>query len=114
MLVAVVEVREVGVTVCQRQMAMPVRMWLTRRIRRGVRVLMVLIVDVAMLVFQFLVRVSVHVLLAQVQVQADSHEHAGRQQAARHGLRKQPDGEQGANERGGRKVRGRAGRSEIS
>lgn len=64
----VVQVREVGVGVSQRLVPVPMGVGLARRVCRTMKVLMMLIVDVAVLVLHVLVRVQVDVLLAQVQV----------------------------------------------
>ena len=72
-----VHVRVMGVDVAYCLVAMPMGM----RLRHGavVLVLVVLIVDVAVLMLQRLVRVFVRMPLRQVQPQADAHQASGDQ-----------------------------------
>lgn len=81
MLVAVMQVRIMRMAVRERLVAVPVGVRLTRGIVRAVRVLVVLVVDVAVRVLERRVVVLVLVPLAQMQVQADRHQDAGEHQA---------------------------------
>ena len=75
MFVAVMEVRIVRMPVDEARMLVPVRMRLGPRIR-SMLVLVVRIMDMEMLMFHRLVDVLVHMLLGQMQPQADRHQHA--------------------------------------
>ena len=70
-----VEVRIVGVLVADRRVAMPVGVGLARRVARRVRVQVVVIVHMAMLMFQRLVLMLVFVPLGEMQPDAETHQH---------------------------------------
>ena len=72
-IVPVVEVRVVGVPVRDRRVPVAVRMWLARRVTRGVFVLVMEVVDVAMGMLQRFMRVFVIVRLGDVQPHAETH-----------------------------------------
>lgn len=70
----VVDVGEMGVAVFEHFVAVPVAVGFSGRIRRGMLVLMMFVVDVEMLVFQDLMPVHVIVLFRQMQQDANGHE----------------------------------------
>jgi hypothetical protein len=63
--VPVVDVRNVRMRVLERGVRVPVRMWLARRVRRRVLVLVMLVVRMAVLVLDRLVHMRVVVPFAQ-------------------------------------------------
>ena len=99
MTVPVVQVRIVRVPVHQRDVAVPVRVPRVRRHAVGVRMPVVAVVDVAVLVLDPLVHVLMAVALRQMQVEAERHEAAGRDQCPGERLVKQGDPQNGAYER---------------
>ncbi len=70
MRVPVVQVRVMGVAVCQRDMLVPVRMGLARWVVRAMAVLVVGVVRVAVLMLHAVMRVVMLMPLGQVQPQA--------------------------------------------
>jgi hypothetical protein len=86
MAVTVMQVGIMRVLVHDRQMAMSMRVWFYRRIAQAVRVLVVLIMHMAMLVFERLVRVLVLMPLGEMQVDPDRHQHAGSNELRGKGL----------------------------
>ena len=76
----VVEVRVVGVPVRDRRVPVAVRMRFARRITRGVFVLVMEVVDVAMGMLQRFVRVFVVMRLGDVQPHAETHQSGGQYQ----------------------------------
>ncbi len=76
----VVEVRVVGVPVRDWRVPVAVRMRLARRVTRGVLVLVMEVVDVAMGMQQRFMRVSVVVRLGDVQPHAETHQTGGQYQ----------------------------------
>jgi hypothetical protein len=82
-IVPVVEVRVVGVPVRDRRVPVAVRMWLARRVTRGVFVLVMEVVDVEMGMLQRFMRVFVIVRLGDVQPHAETHaRHASKTRTA--------------------------------
>jgi hypothetical protein len=75
-----VEVRVVGVPVRDWRVPVAVRMRLARRVTRGVLVLVMEVVDVAMGMQQRFMRVSVVVRLGDVQPHAETHQTGGQYQ----------------------------------
>ena len=67
MRVAVVQIRVMGMTVCQRHMPVPVGMWLARGVVRPMAVLVVGVMRMPVLVFHRVMRVVMVVPLGQVQ-----------------------------------------------
>ena len=77
MVVAMVQVRVVGMPVLKPLVAMRVRVRLAGRVDEVVIVLMMRIVDVAVFVRQRLMDMLMRVPLGQVDRDADSHQHGG-------------------------------------
>lgn len=75
MFVAVVQIRIMRMAVDEARMLVPVRMRLGPRIR-AMLMLVVRVMDMEMFVLHRLVGMFVHVLLGQMQPQADRHQHA--------------------------------------
>ena len=76
----VVEVRVVGVPVRDRRVPVTVRMRLARRVSRGVFVLVMEVLDVAMGMVQRFMRVFVIVRLGDVQPHAETHQNGSQYQ----------------------------------
>jgi hypothetical protein len=74
MVVAVMEVRHVGVTVHHWLVPVPMRMRLSGRVGWAVLVSMMFIVTVAMVVFHALMKVFVLMMLGQVEPHSDHHQ----------------------------------------
>lgn len=110
--VPVMLVREVRVRVGQRlvPMAMAVRY---RGVTARVGMSVVLVVLVFVLVFDDLRRMGVCVPLAQVQPNAQAHQHTGLQQGGRDGFAQPDHREGGTEERRHREVRSRPCRAEV-
>ena len=65
----------------------------------GMNMIVMHIVNMEMIMLQFLVAVVMLMALRKVQPEADCHQHAGDQELRRHRLPQQQDGERRANER---------------
>ncbi len=96
--VPVVDVRVVRMAVGHRLVDMEMRVRL-RSDARLVRVLVMLVVDVPVRVFETLVQVLVLVSLRQVQRGTNCHQQSRRHQASPHGLVQHDEGDHGAEER---------------
>ena len=83
---AVVKVGHVWMRVLERLMRMAMRVWLAGRIVGQVRVAMMLVVRVAVVVFQGLVHVGVRVLFAEEEADADEHRGGRRELSRTHRL----------------------------
>lgn len=77
MVVAVVDIRVMGVGVFHPRMLVAMRVGLSDGIVRRVRVLVMFVVDVQMLVLHRLVNMGVFMPFAYVQPNANQHEQAG-------------------------------------
>lgn len=84
---AVMDIRIVGMPVPKRRVPMPVRMRL--RYRPFVGMAMMVVVNVAVLVLERVVRMVMDVLLSQMEPDAERHQHAGEDQLQRDRLLKQ-------------------------
>jgi len=94
----VVQIRIVRVLVQERRMAMPVRMGLARRIVGAVLVPVMLVMHMAVVMFEDLVRVLVLVHLGQMQIDAKHHERRGQEQPKGQRIVEQQHGQHRADE----------------
>ena len=76
MTVAMMQIGVVGMPVHQPDMLMPMRVWFDRQVARGVLMLVMCIVTMAVLMFHRLVGGVVLMLFRQVQPKAQAHEAA--------------------------------------
>lgn len=94
-----VQVGVMRVAVHHGSMAMPVGVPRVRHFALGMRMLVMVIVHVAVLVLDQLMRVLVAVPFRQVQIEADGHQRRGGDQRPGHRLTEQGDAEKSADER---------------
>ena len=87
MAMAMVQVRKMGMGVEQGRMAVPMRMRLSCRIGGGVRMLVMGVMRMHVLVFQWVVPVRVLVAFGEMQVKPDRHQNRRRQKRERDRLR---------------------------
>ena len=80
MLVLMVQVREMGVAVAQPSVLMPMAVGLASEIVRTVFMLVMLVVNMCVVVFQWLMDVVMLMSLGKMQVDADRHESGGDKQ----------------------------------
>ena len=111
-LVAMMEVRVVRMPVPEPVMPMPVRMRLGRR--PLVDVLMMLVVDMPVFVFDRLVRMVMLVAFGQMQPDAERHKRAGDDQLNRDWLAQEHDRDDRSNERREREIGRRPGAAEMT
>jgi hypothetical protein len=112
--VAVVRVREMGMRVSKRLMAMPVCMPCPRLDRRHVLVIvMVIVVNVFVFMLEYLMEVFVLMSLAQVQPDSESHQQPCAQQRYRDGLAEN-ERKQCSEERSDGKIRTGSRRTQVT
>ena len=112
MTVAMVQIGVMDVLVTHWLMSMPVRMGL--RHRPVVAMPMVLVMHVAMLVLEQLVRVFVIVPFRQMQPQANAHQQACGDELHRHRLTEKHQRNQGSDKRGQREICAGPGAAEVA
>ena len=93
-----VQVGIMRVPVHHRRVAVPMRMRLSGRIARLVIVLVVLVMDMTVLMFERLVRMVVIVSFDEVEIEADPHQQRCEHELHADGFPKQRDREQRADE----------------
>ena len=85
----VVQVRVVGVRMLHRRMMVPVGVRFARGGVRSMVVLVVFVMDMTVLVLKRLVNMLVFVLLGEVQVDAQAHQHSGKGELPGHRVTEQ-------------------------
>jgi hypothetical protein len=108
----VVKIRIVAVGVAVRGVDVPVRVWLSDRGTRRMRMVVMDVVAMEMLVSQRLVNVLVDVPLAEMQPDAEAHQQAAGGEIAGERLVQADDRQSGSEERRGREIRAGPGRAE--